>query len=209
MLWPALRVTRPAAIRRLLPDSKPPQNSTLPNPRSLHHRPLFRPSVVQRNTISIGSIPATLSRAQIRGHIQGLQARSFASASRRSARHLQSDDRQGRSVVSRLLVGTSSGDSPRKGRKGNPFLPFQMTFVDAFVTTIAGVGISESHSLKGCRVDTKPNGRPYSFFCRSCIPAVVQTEGYHQGMLHMRPSRNLHAKTTLLALDGGRLRSRI
>ena len=208
MLRPALRVTRSAI--RLLADSKPPRNLTLPNARSLHQRPIVHPSVVQRNTTSVGPIPATLSRAQTRGHIQGLQTRSFASGSRRPARHLRSDNRHGRTVASRPLVGMSDDDLPRKDRKANPFLPFQASsFVDAFVTTIVGVGISESYSLPGCRVDTKLNGRPYSFFCRDYIPAVVQMEGYRQGILHMRPFGNLHAEAALLGLDGGCLRSRI
>jgi hypothetical protein len=208
MLRPAPRVTRSAI--RLLGDSKLPQNSTLPNARSLHQRTSVHPSVVQRNTISVGPIPATLPRAQTRGHIEGLQTRSLASASRRSARYSRSDDRNGRTVVSRPLVGTSDDDLPRKDRKANPFLPFQASsFVDAFVTTIVGVGISESYSLQGCRADTKLNGRPHSFFCWNYIPAVVQMEGSHQGILHAGPFRGPYTKTTLLALDGGCLRSRI
>jgi hypothetical protein len=44
-------------------------------------------------------------------------------------------------------------DLPRKDRKANPFLPFQASsFVDAFVTTIVGVGISESCKLRTCRL---------------------------------------------------------
>lgn len=208
MLRPAPRITRSAT--RLLADSKPPQNATIPNSRSLHQRLLVHPSVVQRNTISVGSIPATLSRAQTRGHVEGLQTRSFTSTSRRSARHLRSDDRHGRTLASRPLVGMSDGDLRRKDRKANPFLPFQASsFVDAFVTTIVGVGISESYSLQGRRVDAKLNGRPYSFLCRNYIPAVVQMEGSHQGILHTRPFINIHAETAVLAIDGGCLRSRI
>lgn len=43
---------------------------------------------------------------------------------------------------------------PRKDRRANPFLPFQASsFVDALVTTIVGVGISESCGSRVCIVE--------------------------------------------------------
>jgi len=138
MLRSAPRITRPTV--RLLADQKLPHNSTLPNTRSLYQRPVVHPFLVSRNLTPT----ASASRLPTRMAVEGLQTRPFASTSRNSARHLRSDDRH-RGVVNRPLVGIVRDDLPRKDRKANPFLPFQASsFVDAFVTTIVGVGISES-----------------------------------------------------------------
>ena len=143
MLRSAPRITRPTV--RLLADQKLPHSSALPNARSLHQRPVVHPILISRNLTPFASTSASTSRLPTQTAIEGLQTRSFASTSRNSARHLRSDDRHRGGVVNRPLVGTSHDDLPRKNRKANPFLPFQASsFVDAFVTTIVGVGISES-----------------------------------------------------------------
>ena len=176
MLRPAPRITRSAV--RLLADSKPSQNLTLPNTRFLCQYPLVRPSIVFRNPASAASIPAPTSRLPTQGGVEGLQMRPFTSTSRNSVRHLRSDDRHRKAAVNRPLVGMTDDDLPRKDRKANPFLPFQSSsFVDAFVTTIVGVGLSESRKFWVCIVEMKLNGRPYSFYCRNRIHAVVQMEG--------------------------------
>ena len=151
MLRPAPRITR--STTRLLADSKPCQNLTLPNARSLCQYPLVHPSLVLRNPISAASIPAPALRHPTQGGVEGLQTRSFASTSRNSARHLRSDDRRRKAAVSRPFAGMTDDDLPRKDRKANPFLPFQASsFLDAFVTTIVGVGISESCKSRVCTV---------------------------------------------------------
>jgi len=143
MLRPAPRITRSAV--RLLADSKPSWNLTLPNARPLCQYPIVHPSLVLRNPISAAPIPAPTLRLPTQGAVEGLQTRSFASTSRNSARHLRSDNRYGKATVNRPLVGMTDDDLPRKDRRANPFLPFQASsFVDALVTTIVGVGISES-----------------------------------------------------------------
>ena len=135
MLRPACRTTRSAV--RLLADSKPSQTLMLQKSRPLHEHTLVNPSLVSQNDIS--ATPASVS-------IPRLQTRPFTSASRSSARHLRSDDRHRKAAVNPHLVDPTNDDLPRKGRKANPFLPFQASsFVDAFVTTIVGVGISESN----------------------------------------------------------------
>ena len=74
-----------------------------------------------------------------------LQTRHFTSKSRNSSRHLRSGDLRRTATVNERPAGVSDDDLPRKSRRANPFLPFQASsFVDAFVTTIVGVGISES-----------------------------------------------------------------
>jgi hypothetical protein len=141
MLRQTPRISRSTV--RLLADPKPSQKSALPNARSLHQRTLVHPCRISRNPVSVASTSASIPRLPTRG-VEGLQTRSFASTSKNSARHTRSDDRH-RRVVNRPLVGTTDGDLPRKNRRANPFLPFQTSsFVDAFVTTIVGVGISES-----------------------------------------------------------------
>jgi hypothetical protein len=142
MLRQTPRISRSTV--RLLADPKPSQKSALPNARSLHQqRTLVHPCRFSRNPVSVASTSASIPRLPTRG-VEGLQTRSFASTSKNSARYTRSDDRH-RRVVNRPLVGTTDGDLPRKNRRANPFLPFQTSsFVDAFVTTIVGVGISES-----------------------------------------------------------------
>ena len=184
MLRSAPRITRPTV--RLLADQKFSHNSTLLNTRSLYQRPAVHPSLVSRNLTPTVSTSTSASRPPTQTVTEGLQARPFASTSRNSTRHLRSDDRHRRGVVNRPLVGTVHGDLPRKNRKANPFLPFQASsFVDAFVTTIVGVGISELCKHK--HIELKLNQRSYSFRRRNCVPGVVQMEGPRQGTLHVRP----------------------
>jgi len=148
MLRPAPRITRSAV--RLLADSKLPQKLTLPNTRSLYQQhSLVHPFLVSRNPTSSASTFAPVSRLSAREGVWGPQTRGFTSTSKSSARH-RSDDRYRRAALSRALVGTAGDDLPRKSRRANPFLPFQASsFVDAFVTTIVGVGISESCKCEG------------------------------------------------------------
>ena len=177
MLRPVPRMTRPAF--RLLVDQKLSQELTLPGARVLHQRPLVHPLLVSRNLTSTASTFVSTSQLPTRGSVEVPQARSFTSTSTNFVRDLRSDDRR-RGVVNRPLVGVTDDDLPRKDRKANPFLPFQASsFVDAFVTTVVGVGISES-----CRygVGVKLNECSYSFRCRNRIPGVVQMEGPCQGM---------------------------
>jgi len=142
MLRSAPRITRPTV--RLLADQTLSHNSTLPNTRSLYQHPAIHPFLVSRNLTPTASTSTSASRPPTQTAVKGLQARSFASTSKNSARHIRSDDRHRGGVVNRPLVGITDDDLPRKGRKANPFLPFQASsFVDAFVTTIVGVGISE------------------------------------------------------------------
>lgn len=149
MLRPAPRITRSAV--RLLADSKPSRNLTLPNARPLCQYSIVHPSLVSRNPISAAPIPAPTLRLPTQGGVEGLQTRSFASTSRNPARHLRSDDRHRKATVNRPLVAMADDDLPRKDRRANPFLPFQASsFVDALVTTIVGVAISECAS-PGCR----------------------------------------------------------
>ena len=139
MLRQTPRITSPAF--RLLADPKLSQKSTLPTARSLHQHPFLHSFLVSRNLIS--ATPATL-RLSTQGSVGVFLARSFASTNSNFTRHLRSDDRR-RVVVNRPLVGMTNDDLPRKNRKVNPFLPFQASsFVDAFITTIVGVGISKS-----------------------------------------------------------------
>ena len=141
MLRSAPRTTRPTV--RLLADQKLSHKSTLPKARFLYQHPVIHPCSVSRNLTPTTSTPASTSRFPTRTAIEGLQTRSFTSTSSNSARHLRSEDRH-RVVVNRPLVGVTHDDLPRKDRRANPFLPFQASsFVDAFVTTIVGVGISE------------------------------------------------------------------
>lgn len=143
MLRSAPRITRPAI--RLLADLKPSQKLAQPNARSLHQQhPLVHPFLVSRNLISAASTSIPTSQLSNQGGVEALQTRSFTSTSSNSTRHPRSDDLRRRTVVNRPLVGMTDDDLPRKDRKANPFLPFQASsFVDAFVTTIVGVGISE------------------------------------------------------------------
>ena len=142
MLRQAPRISRSTV--RLLADPKLSQKSALPNARSLHQqRTLVHPCRISRDPISVTSTSASIPRLPTQG-VEGLQTRSFASTGKNSARHTRSDDRH-RRAVNRPLVGMTDGDLPRKNRRANPFLPFQASsFVDAFVTTIVGVGISKS-----------------------------------------------------------------
>ena len=144
MLRPALCTTRSAV--RLLADSKPSQKFNLPNVRSLHHYPLVRdPSLLSRNPVPAALVTASVSRLSTQRSVEGLRSRPFASVSKNSTRNLRSDGRHRRAAVDRPLVSMTEDDLPRKDRKANPFLPFQASsFVDAFVTTIVGVGLSES-----------------------------------------------------------------
>jgi len=156
MLRPAPRATR--STIRLLADPKPSQNLTLRNARSLHQCPLVHPSLVLRNQIPDASNFTQSLRLPAWGGVGGLQTRSFASTSRNSARYLRSDDRHRRGAGNRPLVGITNDDLPRKDRKANPFLPFQASsFVDALVTTIVGVGISESCKLQVCGFEVRLN----------------------------------------------------
>ena len=135
MLRPAYRPTRSAV--RLLADSKSSQTLMLQSSRSLHEHTLVNLSLISQNEIS--AAPASVS-------IPRLQTRPFTLASRSSARHLRSNDRHRKVAVNPHLVDPTNDDLPRKGRKGNPFLPFQASsFVDAFATTIVSVGVSESN----------------------------------------------------------------
>ena len=135
MLRQAYRSTRSAI--RLLADSKSFQTLVLQNSRSLHEHTFVNPSLISQNKIS--AAPASVS-------IPGLQTRPFTSASRSSARYLRSNDRHRKVAVNPHLVDPTNDDLPKKGREGNPFLPFQASsFVDAFATTIVGVGVSESN----------------------------------------------------------------
>ena len=208
MLRPASRITR--SVVRLLADQKPSQNLTLPNVHSLHQHPPTHFPLVSRNPTSAASFFASASRYPTQGGIEELQTRSFTSTSRSSTRHLRSDVRYRNAAVNRFLVGRTDGDLPRKDRKTNPFLPFQTTsFVDAFVTTVVGFGLSESCKLQVGRVGMKLNECPYSFYCPNCIPEVVQMEGSHQDIHHTRPSASTHPKMTLSNLDAGCLQRRI
>lgn len=151
MLRPAPRVARSAV--RLLADSKFPQTLTPPNARSLCQYPHVHPSLVLRNPTSAASISAPTLRLTAQGGVEGFQTRSFASTSGNSARY-RSDDRHRKPVRSRPLVGMTDDELPRKDRRANPFLPFQASsFVDALVTTIVGVGISESCGSRVCIVE--------------------------------------------------------
>ena len=139
MLRPAPRTTRSAV--RLLADSKVSQKLTPPNARSLHCQ---YPSLISRNPASAASTSASTSRPLTQAGVEGLQTRSFTSTSSNFLRHPRSGDHR-RATVNRPSVDSTHDDLPRKARKANPFLPFQASsFVDAFVTTIVGVGISES-----------------------------------------------------------------
>jgi len=145
-MWPAPHITRSAV--RLLADPRPSQKLTLPTARSLHQHPLIHPSLVSRSPISGASVFASGSRFLTQEGVKGLQTRSFTSTNRNSARYLRSDDRHQKAAIKRPLVGVTDDDLPRKDRRANPFLPFQASsLVDALVTTIVGVGISESYQL--------------------------------------------------------------
>ena len=125
MLRLALRTTR-SAVRQLT-DSKTPRKPTLLNTWSLYqqHPPIYSSLTLQNQIFAANTSVPTLR----------LQKRQFTTTCRNSARYLRSGDRPKK----------SNGDLPRRARKANIFLPFQASsFVDAFVTTIVGVGISES-----------------------------------------------------------------
>ena len=146
MLRPAPHITR--SVIRLLADPRPSRKSTLPTARSLHHQPFIHPSLVSRNSIPAASVSASSSRFPTQDGFEGPQTRSFTSTSRNSARYLRSDDRHRKATIRRPFVGITDDDLPRKDRRANPFLPFQASsLVDALVTTIVGVGISESCKL--------------------------------------------------------------
>ena len=143
MLRQAPRTTRSAV--RLLTGLKPSQKPARPNARFLHKRhPLFDSPLVLQNPIPAASTLTSTSRPW---------TRPFASTSRNSVRHPRSGDhrRATISITQPLRAGTTDDDDlPRKGRKANPFLPFQASsFLDAFVTTIVGVGISELYKHEG------------------------------------------------------------
>jgi len=144
MLRSAPRLTRPTV--RLLADQKLSHKSTQPNACSLYQqRPVVHPFLISRNLTPA----ASTSRLPTQAAVRGLQTRLFASTSSNSARHLRSDDRHRGAVVNRPLVGITHDDLPRKDRKANPFLPFQASsFVDAFITTIVGVGISKLYKYE-------------------------------------------------------------
>ena len=203
MLRPASRITRSAV--RLLADPKFFQNLTLPHVRSLHQHPPTHLPLFSRNPTSAASFFASASRCPTQGGIEEPQTRSLTSTSRSSTRHLRSDVRYRNVPINQPPVGSrTDGDLPRKDRKANPFLPFQATsFLDAFVTTIVGVGISESCWLQVGRVGMKLKECSYSFYCRYCIPRVVQMEGSKQGIDHTRPSASTHPKMMLSNLDAG------
>ena len=134
MSWPRLRTTLP--VIRLL--------KKLSTPHSLHQQhPRAHPFLFSRNLIPVTSIPPF----PIQVGVEGLRTRSFTSTSSNSVRHSKSDDRHRRAfvIVNRPYVGTADDESARGNRKRGPFLPLRASgVVDAFVTTIVGVGISES-----------------------------------------------------------------
>ena len=142
MFRSASRETRSAI--RLLGDSKTSQNLRRLNTSSLRRQHLLlNSSLTFRDQISIASTSVPTSR---------LQSRQFTSPSRNSTRHFRSGDRLRKATLDERPAGTANDDLPRKARKANPFLPFQASsFVDAFVTTIVGVGISEFCRYKRAR----------------------------------------------------------
>ena len=156
---------------RLLATPRSSLESTRSNALFLHKHLIFDSPLILPNQISAASTLASTPR---------LQTRPFVSTSRNPVRHPRSGDHQ-RAIVNRPLVGTTDDDSPRKGRKANPFLPFRASsFVDAFVTTIVGVGISELHKHE--RV-VELDLRYRSFRCRNRVSGMVQMEGSRKGML--------------------------
>ena len=144
MLRPALHTTRSAVC--LLANAKPSQKFNLPNVRSLHHYPLVcDPSLLSRNPVPTTLVTPSILRLSTHRSVEGLRSRSFASVKKNSTRNLRSDGRHRRAAIDRPPVGMTDDNLPREDRKANPFLPLRASnFVDAFVTTIAGVGLSES-----------------------------------------------------------------
>lgn len=135
MFRSAPRTTRSAV--RLLEGSKTSQKLAPPDTSSLRQQHLLLDSSLNsQGRVFVASTSVPTSR---------LQTRQFTSTSRNFSRRIRSGDRhQSAAFTNERLVGATDDDLPRKSRKANPFLPFQSSsFVDAFVTTIVGIGMSK------------------------------------------------------------------